>query len=128
MTTSLTDELTLTFDDKAGKIRAEKQEAHDSIERHGQANQSYMESGIRLLELAGKAHELFAKQVPEEKRRLLDFLISNCTWKEGALTPTFRQPFDLLVDTNTAYTRDKTRIGAKRAKTRNWPARPDSNR
>ena len=34
-----------------------------------------------------------------EKRRLLDFVLSNCSWKDGELTPTYRQPFDLLAVT-----------------------------
>ena len=40
--------------------------------------------------------KLFAQQEPREKRRLLNFLLSNCTWEDGEVTATFRQPFDLL--------------------------------
>jgi hypothetical protein len=37
----------------------------------------------RLLELARNAQRLFEKQNPREKRRLLNFVVSNCTWKGG---------------------------------------------
>ena len=39
---------------------------------------------------------LFRKQPAAEKRRLLGFVLSNCTWKDGQLTAEYRQPFDLL--------------------------------
>jgi hypothetical protein len=62
---------------------------------------------VRLLELAKKAYFLFKKQNPSEKRRLLDFVCSNSTWKHGTLTATFRQSFDLLTVTNTAWQNEK---------------------
>jgi site-specific DNA recombinase len=54
---------------------------------------------VRLLDLAHDARRLFAKQEPQEKRRLLNFVLSNSTWKNCQLSVTFRQPFDLLVQT-----------------------------
>ena len=58
--------------------------------------ETYVDEGVKLLELARKAHVLFRKQEPRKKRRLLDFVVSNCTWKGGELGATYRQPFDLL--------------------------------
>ena len=55
-----------------------------------------MDGGIALLELANQAGELFERQPAGEKRRLLEFLLSNSYWADGELTPQFRQPFDLL--------------------------------
>src|SRR5262249_49433612 len=69
------------------------------IERHQTADQSYLEEGVRILELARNAQRLFQKQEPREKRRLLNFLVSNCSWKGGELTAALRQPFDLLSET-----------------------------
>ncbi len=51
------------------------------------------------------ARRLFAKQEPQEKRRLLNFVLSNSTWKNGELSVTFRQPFDLLAQTTAIVTR-----------------------
>jgi site-specific DNA recombinase len=84
------------FDTKANEFRQKQKEIARSIERHGSANKNYFrETGI-LLELASLAHKLFKKQKPEEKRRLLRFVLSNCSWKDDELTANFRQPFDLL--------------------------------
>src|SRR4051812_20821731 len=71
----------------------------DEISTHHTADQSYPDEGVRLLELAHNAGRLLAKQEPHEKRRLLNFVLSNSSWKEGELTPVFRQPFDLLAET-----------------------------
>ena len=57
-----------------------------------------MVSGIALVELANRAADLFAEQPASEKRRLLNFLLSNSFWAGGELTPEFRQPFDILAD------------------------------
>jgi hypothetical protein len=48
-------------------------------------------------------HELSIKQEAREKRRLLNFVLSNSTWNNGELTPEFRQPFDVLAVTNKSY-------------------------
>jgi site-specific DNA recombinase len=84
------------FDRKATEWRREQDRALQAIEEHQAANQSYMEQGVQVLELARRAPELFAKQAPREKRRLLNFVLSNCTWKEGGLRAAYRQPFDLI--------------------------------
>ena len=43
-----------------------------------------------------RAAELFEKQPASEKRRLLEFVLSNSTWGDSELTVEFRQPFDLI--------------------------------
>jgi len=58
-----------------------------------------MDEGVQLLELARNAQLLFAKQEPREKRRLLNFVLSNCTWGDGEVVATFREPSDLLAET-----------------------------
>jgi hypothetical protein len=53
---------------------------------------------VKLLERAQNAQRLFAKQSASEKKRLLNFLLSNCTWKDGTLTGHLCQPFDLIAE------------------------------
>jgi hypothetical protein len=59
-----------------------------------------MDAGIRLLELTRNIHRLFEKQQAAEKRRLLDFVVSNSVWKEGRIVPAWRQPFDMIALAN----------------------------
>jgi len=74
----------------------------EQIAQHEAANHDYIEDGVRLLELSKKAYFLFKKQNPHEKRRLLNFVCSNSTWKDRSLTATFLQPFDIIAVANIA--------------------------
>ncbi len=84
------------FDAKAAEWRSEQCRLMRDIQAHQTANQNYIEEGIKILELAQRAHQLFETQSPAEKRRLLNFVVSNCTWKDGQLHAQYRQPFDVL--------------------------------
>lgn len=86
------------FDQKAGEWRNEQARLEQAVQDHRLANQSYLEEGLSLLELATRAADLFEKQPSREKRRLLDYVLSNATWGDGVLVPHFRQPFDILAD------------------------------
>jgi site-specific DNA recombinase len=66
----------------------------------------------RILELAKKAENLYQSQEPGEQRRLLETVLSNCTFDRGTLCPTYNKPFDLLVRGN---------------ETGDWRGRRDSN-
>ncbi len=63
---------------------------------HKNANRDYIEEGIRLLELAQSADELFESGAPERKREMVDLVLSNCQWRDGKLTGEYRQPFDSI--------------------------------
>ena len=67
------------------------------LEEHQDASQSYMDEGIALMELANRAADLFAEQPASEKRRLLEFVLSNSLWANDELTPEFRQPLACLL-------------------------------
>ena len=109
-----------TFDRMAPTWRSEQADCRRLIEQHEVANQSYMAEGVRLLELARNARRLFEKQEAREKRRLLDFLVSNCSWKDGQLMAEFRQPFDLLADTAMAAASATADDGPESAKNEIW--------
>ena len=111
---------TLFFDRKAAEWRAEQDRLLRAIQEHQTADQTYLEEGIRLLELGRRAHELFQKQEPREKRRLLDFVLSNCTWKDGELQATFRQPFDLIIASTKAHSHKKAAGVASNGLFENW--------
>ena len=86
-----------------------------------------MDEGLQLLDLARNAQRLFEKQEPREKRRLLNFVLSNCTWEDGEVVATFRQPFDMLAETAAAAARTEAGEKAKSAKSEIWLGDLDSN-
>ena len=76
---------------------AKQRKCLELIREHQDANQAYLNEGIRLLDLAQRTGVLFRKHSPAEKRWVLGFVLSNFTWKDGQFTAAYRQPFDLLV-------------------------------
>jgi hypothetical protein len=66
----------------------------------------------KILELAKQAEILYKRQDRAEQRRLLETVLSNCTFDSGSLCPTYSSPFDLLVKGN---------------ETGNWRGRRDSS-
>jgi hypothetical protein len=57
--------------------REEQNRCQREIDRHRSAEQSYMDEGVQILELARNAPRLFERQEPRQKRRLLNFVLSN---------------------------------------------------
>ena len=86
-----------------------------------------MDEGVQILELARNAQALFEYQEPREKRRLLNFVLSNCTWHDGEIRATFRQPFDLLAKTNAQADRQGANGRAATSKNEVWLGDQDSN-
>ncbi|MGD9883259.1 MAG: recombinase family protein [Reyranella sp.] len=115
------------YDRFAGEWREEQRRLQREIDRHQHAEESYMDEGVQLLELAQNAQRLFARQEPRQKRRLLNFLLSNCSWADGEMTATFRQPFDLLAETTAIAAREKAGSDANTAKNEIWLGDQDSN-
>jgi hypothetical protein len=42
--------------------------------------------------------QAYAKRSLNEKRELLNFVLSNSTWRDGELTSHFRKPFDMIAE------------------------------
>jgi site-specific DNA recombinase len=85
---------------KSEQWREEQSGILSKITWHQNANKSYSDEGIRILELANKAYFLYQKQEAHEKRKLLNYILSNCQVIDGTLYSTYRKPFDLLVEGN----------------------------
>jgi site-specific DNA recombinase len=108
------------FDKMSAEWRAEQNRCQRQIDRHLEADKFYMDEGIQILELARNAQKLFDRQQPREKRRLLNLMLSNCSWEDGEVIATFRQPFDLLAQTTAIATRAATDSDSNSAKSNIW--------
>jgi site-specific DNA recombinase len=111
----------------AGQWREEQRRLQHDIDRHEEAEQSYMDEGVRILELARNAQALFERQPAREKRRLLNFVLSNCSWEDGEVVSTFRQPFDLLAETTAIAARSSANSTHNSSKNEIWLGNLDSN-
>jgi len=81
----------------SSKWRDEQSTLLKDIQKHQNASQHYLLEGIQLIEFARNAYSLFIQQVPTEKRRLLQFLVSNSSWAHQELQVELIQPFDLIM-------------------------------
>ncbi len=117
------------FDRKSAGWRRDQDQILATIAHHrdGDRTDRYLEDGVRLLDLAQRAAVLFESQPVAEKRRLLNFLLSNCSWKDGMLHAEFRQPFDMLAVAATTPSGSAGGGGAGTADSEKWLLREDSN-
>jgi site-specific DNA recombinase len=115
------------FERKSAEHRQEQARILAEIERYGTADGQYMEAGIRLLELTRNMHRLFEKQQAAEKRRLLDFVVSNSLWKEGKIVPAWRQPFDMIAVANESARTASPDCLPENGLSQNWLPGMDSN-
>jgi len=83
----------LTWEAELGTIDGE-------IRRVQQPTRATSINAEKILELAKKAVVLYKSQDSAEQRRLLETVLSNCTFNRGTLCPTYTSPFDLLVKGN----------------------------
>ena len=111
----------------SSKWRDEQSTLLKDIQKHQNANQHYLLEGIQLIELARNAYSLFIQQVPTEKRRLLQFLVSNSSWAHQELQVELREPFDLIMKL-TEQIQDADVLNMENSATfENWLPGHDSN-
>jgi hypothetical protein len=80
--------------------REEQDQCTERIRQLKDVDRDYVDFGVRVLELAQKAHTLYVNETADEKRQLLVSLLSKCTLNAGTLCVTYRKPFDLILETN----------------------------
>lgn len=72
----------------------EKEDLTLKLLAHQKADTNYLENANLVVELARKAVYLFKKQNSEQKRKLINLIVSNSTYKDKKLDITMRCPFD----------------------------------
>lgn len=115
------------FEKLSNQWRLEQSICLEQIVAHQSADESYLAEGGRLLELATRSHELFRRQSPSEKRRMLNLILSNSTWENGRLEVEWRQPFDLIADTATRAAEAATTNDPDFIERTVWRPQQDSN-
>ena len=82
--------------EKSREWQADQDRILDQIRAHQGADRRYYDDGLKLLELASRAYDLYAKQLPEQKNKFLKTVLSNCTLEHATVRPTYKKPFDLF--------------------------------
>ena len=87
------------------------------LSRDSRSSEKFMH-GIKVLMAKNYIDNL--SEEAREKRRLLNFVLSNCTWDDGEVVATFRQPFDLLAETTAIASRSGGNDGGNSPKSEIW--------
>lgn len=70
----------------------------DLIEKHMNANKSYMEQGNAILELLENLYAKYIQQNDEEKRNLIKIVSSNFLLDGEKLSYEYKKPFNLFAE------------------------------
>jgi site-specific DNA recombinase len=81
---------------KHAEYKQELKQVEESLRQHQKGKLDYVENGIKILELARDAHSRYLKESDLEKRRILNFTLSNSTLKAGKLSYTYTLPFEMI--------------------------------
>lgn len=115
------------YDKMSNQWRDELNRCQQEIDRLQIVDKSYMDEGVQILELASNAQRLFEKQEPHQKRLLLNFLLSNCSWEDGEVTAIVLQPLDSIAETTAIAISQKATVTAISAKVDIWLPDEGSN-
>ena len=80
------------------KMKRTEQGLLDEFKSHSEADEDFAVTSIYLLELANRAHELFKVSKVDQKRQLINFVLSNLQLKGDKLLYQAKKPFDLFFE------------------------------
>lgn len=87
------------YSKKFTQYTEELDEITASIERHKNANVSYVELGSAIIDLTQRAEGLYReKATPEQKRKLLNIVFKKLLLKDKVLTPEFNPAFKFIFE------------------------------
>ena len=75
---------------------AERQRIAERLARHEKADSAYLDLGVRLVDVAGQAAELYEKYGLLERRGFLASILHNVTLRDGIVTAEYRPAFRVL--------------------------------
>lgn len=90
-------------------------ELNERQKQHIEADEKFSFTLVNLMELASRAYELFEFSKVEQKRQLINFVLSNSKLKGKTLEFDLRKPFDVFTNLKNAKNRSV------------WLGREDSN-
>ena len=77
--------------------QVEKTRIEERLARHCQADSAYLELGVRLIDVASRARELYLNQGLVERRGFLGSILQNVRMRDGVLSAEYRPAFRVLV-------------------------------
>ena len=106
------------YDKKASELKQRQYELNDKLKRVIEADESYSITLITLLNICSRAPELFESSKVEQKRQLINFLLSNLKLRGKKLEFELKKPFDVLVNLQNCKNRSEWLAIANEVRTR----------
>ena len=88
------------YADKKNDIEKELYDVGVRLAAHSKADGAFITTVESLLTVASHAAELFQSSKVEQKRQIINLLLSNCELKDKKLVYSIRKPFNILMDLN----------------------------
>ena len=85
------------YQDKSHAWNKNLEEINIKLEALRVANKKYYEEGVKIIEMLKNVYSLYLQQTPSEKRKMLNYLLSNCTLKDGKVSYDYNLPFSYFV-------------------------------
>lgn len=78
--------------------RDEQDGVSGQIQKLSQTSRGYIDQAVEILELSKMAYSRYFERKTDEKRQLLQSLLSNCSSDGVTLCPTYKTPFNLVAE------------------------------
>jgi site-specific DNA recombinase len=83
---------------RTAEWKFEQSEIMERLLAFERANTNYLQEGIRLMELANRAAEIFLTMNLEAKRKMLGLILSNSVIKNGSVEYSYKMPFAMFTN------------------------------
>lgn len=88
------------YDKKAYELKQSQYDLEYKLKQHTEADEKFGITVNYLLDLASRAYESFESSKIEQKRQLINFLLSNLQLKGKTLLYKPKKPFDAILNAN----------------------------
>lgn len=86
------------YNDKRLQWNKDLDEIMIKLEALHHAEQKYYDEGVRIIETLKNAYILYKQQSPQEQRKLLNYLLSNCTLEGRKVSYDYNLPFSYFIN------------------------------
>lgn len=86
------------YNEKRIQWNKDLEEIMIKLEALHHAEQKYYEEGVRIIETLKNAYTLYKQQSPVEQRKLLNYLLSNCTLEGRKVSYDYNLPFSYFIN------------------------------
>jgi hypothetical protein len=76
--------------------REDQKRLQRQIEAHQEADENYIEQGIRLIEIARNAYTFYQSKDQPKRAELVRFIFPNSSLRDSKVVPVFKPPFDII--------------------------------